>query len=73
MRINVRVKPNAGVFGVLKIDENNYEAKVDASPIDGRANERLVELLAEYFGVPESRVRILRGLKSRNKIVEVTV
>ena len=35
------------------------------------ANKRLLEILAEHFKVPKSRISILRGTKSRNKIVRV--
>ena len=72
-RINVRVAPNAKSPLVVRIDDENYKVKVDARAVEGRANGRLVELLAEHFGVPKSHVSIIRGALGRNKIVEVDV
>ena len=43
-----------------------------APPVDGAANEALVEFLAELLGVPKRAVSIVTGHASRNKIVEVT-
>jgi uncharacterized protein YggU (UPF0235/DUF167 family) len=39
--------------------------------VEGRANEDCVRFLAELAGVPRSRVRILMGLTSRTKVVEI--
>ncbi|TMI82806.1 MAG: DUF167 domain-containing protein, partial [Bacillati bacterium ANGP1] len=41
-------------------------------PREGLANKAVVELLAEYFHVPRSRVRIIRGQAGRRKIVEIS-
>jgi hypothetical protein len=72
MRINVKVTPNAKRPMVLRIDDGNYRVKVDARAVEGKANDRLTELLAEHFGVSRSRVRIIRGVGSRNKVIEVS-
>ena len=71
MQINVRVTPNAKVPAVIKVDELNYRVKVNAQAIEGKANERLVEILAEHFKVKKSCVRIIKGQNGRNKIIEV--
>lgn len=47
------------------------KAKVNQPPVDGRANQALIELLADYFAVKKNRVAIIAGATSRNKIVEV--
>lgn len=71
MRINVVITPNAKVPAVVRLDENAYKIKVDAPATEGRANRRLVEILAGHFGVPKSHVRVLKGFKNRNKVVEI--
>jgi len=45
--------------------------RLSATPVDGKANEQLIELLPEYFGVAKSLVRIVRGKTSRLKTVEI--
>lgn len=71
-RINVRVTPNAKAPLVVRIDDLDYRVKVDARAEGGRANARLVELLAAHFGVPKSRVSIARGALGRDKIVDIS-
>ena len=71
MEINVRVVPNARTSEVLRIDDTNYRVRVDAPPTGGKANGRLVEILAAHFDVPKSNVRIIRGFGSRSKRVSI--
>jgi len=71
MLIRVYVTPNAGEASVLKVSEDFLEVRVDDRAVDGRANKRLLEILAEHFKIPKSRISIVRGTKSRNKFVQV--
>jgi uncharacterized protein (TIGR00251 family) len=47
------------------------KVRLTAPPVDGAANEALVALLAERLGVPKRQVLVVRGAKSRQKVVEV--
>jgi uncharacterized protein (TIGR00251 family) len=71
MRIRVHVTPNAREASVVKVGEASFEVKVDERAIGGRANRRLLEILSKHFGVPKSRVLLVSGAKSRDKIIEV--
>ena len=71
MEISVSVIPNAKSKGIEKLSNGKYKARVDAPAEGGRANARLVEMLAEYFSIRKTRVRIISGTKSRNKTVSV--
>lgn len=71
MRINVTVTPNARIPVIVKGEDGSYRVKVNARASDGKANIRLIEMLADHFNVSKSHVRILKGLHSRSKIVEV--
>jgi uncharacterized protein (TIGR00251 family) len=71
MRITVRVKPNARRNDVRRLDDKTYQVSVTAPPADGAANERLVELLADYFDRPKSAVAIVRGASARVKLVDI--
>ena len=70
MKIQVRVKPNSRTEEVSQ-EGDNFVVKVKEPPKEGKANQAVIKLLAKHFGVPQSRVRILSGFKSKNKIVEV--
>lgn len=71
MRITVRVTPGAKKAAVEKVAENEYRIKVNAKPVDGAANIRLIEIIVEYFKVPFGAIRILSGATSREKIVDI--
>jgi uncharacterized protein (TIGR00251 family) len=71
MRVNVIVVPNSKNYEVSKVDEDTYRVRVDARATGGEANARLIEILADYFNAPRYTVRIVKGFKSRNKIVEI--
>ena len=69
--IRVHVTANAKEVRVVKVGEADFEVKVDEKALDGRANRRLVEILSEHFGFPKSRIFIVSGSRSRDKILEV--
>ena len=71
MKITINVKPNAKREGVEPGADGALTVRVGVPPIEGKANERVVELLAKHFGVPKSRVTILRGTSGRKKVVEI--
>lgn len=70
-RINLRVIPRARQ-NKIEIDANGtYRVHTGAAPVDGAANVAVVRALAEYFDVPKSRIKIVRGEMSRDKLVEI--
>ena len=71
MLIIVHVTPNAKRAHVLKVNEAHFEVKVDEKATGGRANKRLVEILSEHLSIPKSRIVIVSGAKSRDKVLEV--
>jgi len=70
MKIQVKVKPGSMTEEVSQ-EGDGFIVKVKELPKEGKANQAIIKLLAEHFGVPQSQVRILSGFKSRNKVVEV--
>jgi len=70
MKIQVKVKPSSRTDEVSR-EGDSFIVKVKEPPKEGKANQAVIKLLAGHFGVPQSQVRILSGLKSRNKVIEV--
>jgi len=70
-KIWVTVKPWAKKEEVRKTDDGQYIASVHAPPQQGKANKALIELLANYFSVPKTSVRIIRGQTGRKKLLEI--
>lgn len=67
--LTVRAHPGSRAAKVEKLQEGEYRVHVVAPAEKGRANKEVVAVLADYFGLPASRVRIVRGEKSRVKQV----
>jgi uncharacterized protein YggU (UPF0235/DUF167 family) len=55
----------------VKISEGEYKVKVAAPPEKRKANEAVIEILADYFDVPKSRVSIAGGKTARVKIIDI--
>ncbi len=70
-KIHVIVKPGARKTDVTKIADGEFRASVCARAVDGKANHALIGLLAEYFEVPKTRIKILRGHAARHKLIEI--
>lgn len=67
--LTVRVRPGARQAGIEKEASGEYRVSVLSPAEKGEANKEVVARLAEYFGLPPSRVRIVRGQKSRLKLI----
>jgi len=71
VKLNVVVKPNARKNAVETRQDGSLVVYVSTPPIEGRANERLVEVLAQHFRRPKRDIVIVSGVRSKCKIVEV--
>ncbi len=71
MRISVHVTARSKRNEVIKIDDTSFRVRVTAPPVEGKANDMVVELLAEYFRKPKRSISIRKGDSSREKIIEI--
>lgn len=69
-RLAVRVTPGARTE-MLEVTDGRLLAKVRARPEDGKANAAVLELLAQALGVAPSRLELLRGATSRDKMFRI--
>jgi uncharacterized protein len=70
-RITVKVHPRARRTRIAGMLGEAYKLDLAAPPLDGKANDACVRFLADLAGVPASRVKIVLGLTSRTKLVEI--
>lgn len=71
VRFAVHVQPRASRSESGGLHGEALKVRLSAPPVDGAANAALIELLADVLGVPRRSVRIVAGLQSRRKVVEV--
>lgn len=71
MKISVKVKANSSQERVEKTGDNDYSVWVRAKPTDGKANEAVIKALAGYFDIAKSKVSLVKGQTSKQKIFEI--
>jgi uncharacterized protein len=69
--IQVKVKPNAKVSALEHTEDGTWLARIKSPPVDGKANQELISLVAEQFGVRKSAVTIKSGASARMKLVQI--
>jgi hypothetical protein len=71
LKISVRVKPNAKQEKTEKVGERDFSVWVKEKPQEGKANRAVIKALAEYFGIPQADVALVKGQSSKEKIFEI--
>jgi len=70
--LQLHVQPGARVSEFAGRHGERIKVRLAARAVDGKANEALIEFLAAHYGVAKRDVRIVAGLKSRQKRVEIS-
>lgn len=68
--ISIKVLPRSSKNELTKLPDGSYKVKLTAAPVDGEANKKLLAFLAKEFGVAKSKITIIKGEKSRNKVIQ---
>jgi uncharacterized protein YggU (UPF0235/DUF167 family) len=72
LTLKVKVKPKARSSSLAQSSDGLWLAQLKAAPVDGKANEELVALVARHFGCPKAAVSIKSGAAGRLKLVQVS-
>jgi uncharacterized protein len=70
-RLSVKIHPRARRSEITGRLGGAWKLSLAAPPVDGKANDECIRFFAEWSGVPRARVRIVMGLMSRTKVVEI--
>lgn len=70
MILNIRVYPKAG-RNLIKEEKSCFKAYLTQAPHDGLANKQLIGLLAQHLKVKKYQLKIIKGGKSQNKVIEI--
>ncbi|MBI3112637.1 MAG: DUF167 domain-containing protein [Ignavibacteriales bacterium] len=71
MKLSIQVKTNAKKNEVTVREDGSLLVAVNVPPIEGKANKRVIDVLAQYLGRPKSTIIIVKGKKGKHKIVEI--
>lgn len=73
MKKQVKVKPNSKRQSIEEQPDGSLTVHLKSPPVDGKANQELIALLAEKFNVSKSNINIKSGLSSKNKLIEINI
>jgi uncharacterized protein (TIGR00251 family) len=68
----VQVQPRSSSDGIAGMHDGRLKVRISAPPVEGKANERLTEVIAKAFGVSKSSVDIIKGHTSRLKTIRIS-
>jgi uncharacterized protein (TIGR00251 family) len=71
VRIAVKVQARSSRDEIVGVLAGALKVKLTAPPVDGAANEALIELLSSELGVPKRRISIVGGETSKSKLIEI--
>ena len=71
-RIAVRLVPRASVDAIAGVQDGAVRLRVNAPPVDGKANAAALRFLAVVLGLRVGDLRIVSGARSRSKVIGVT-
>lgn len=71
--LNIKVMPRSSRQQLIKLNEHHYKARLTSAPEKGKANQELVSLLAEEFGVPPWSITIVNGHTSSQKLIKIDI
>lgn len=71
MKINILTNTKAKKRRIDKINDDNYVAWIKAEPKNNAANAEIISLLSDYFNVDSSKIKIIKGQKSRKKVINI--
>ncbi|MEN9558577.1 MAG: hypothetical protein RL141_946 [Candidatus Parcubacteria bacterium] len=69
-KLTIRVLPNASKSEIISRGRDGWRVRLAAPPVDGKANEALIRLLADEFNCAPSSIRIVKGQTGKIKVVE---
>lgn len=71
MKVAISVKPNSGRSDIENTDSGSLVVRLKSAPVDGKANEELIQLLSKHFHVPQKSIVIKQGSTGKKKLIEI--
>jgi uncharacterized protein len=71
MILSIKARPNSHPVGIEKESEERWIVRIKESPENGKANEAVIKLVAKELKIPKSKIKILKGNTSREKLLKI--
>ncbi len=72
MKISVEVKLKSRTEEVVQLETGSFLVKTKATPVDGKANQRIIELLSDFMNLPKSKFELVSGHRGKKKIFKIS-
>lgn len=69
--IKIKVIPRSSFNEIIELPDGSLKIKLTAPPVDGEANKKLIDFLSKEWKITKSKIKIIKGEKSKEKIVEI--
>jgi uncharacterized protein (TIGR00251 family) len=72
VKISVEVKLKSRTEEVVQLESGSFLVKTNATPVDGKANQRIIELLSDFMNLPKSSFELVSGHRGKKKIFKIS-
>ena len=72
LNIQVQIQPGSSKDQIIGLHNGRLKIKISAPPIDGKANQNLIEFISKALGVSKSKIEILKGRTSKLKTLKIS-
>lgn len=72
IRLGVKVQPRSSRNQVIGEQDGCLKVKLTAPPVEGEANQALINFLARLLAIPKKNIKLLKGETSRHKLIEIS-
>ncbi len=69
--IKTRIIPGSSKNKIIGVYADNLKIAITSPPVEGKANKKCISYLSKYFDVAKSKIEILSGENSRNKLIKI--
>jgi len=72
VNIKVHIQPRSSKEQIIGLHNGRLKIKISAPPVDGKANQNLIEFIAKALGVSKSKIEIVKGRTSKLKTLKIS-
>jgi len=68
----LKITPNSSKNEIIEeLSDDTLKIRLKAPPVEGKANEELIKFLSTVWKIPKTRIKIIKGLTSKNKTIKI--